>query len=203
MYTNSDLSPRVVSVFQYIQSYISKNGYSPSLLEIMAGTDIKSLRGVTIQLDKLEEVGYIRRNKKIRRSIQIIDKQEETISIPLVGEVRAGEPVLAEQNILEYKNLPLSILQGRNDAYLLKIKGNSMNKAGYYPGDIAIVLPQSTATSGDIVIACNADENEATIKKFKMMDGYYILIPQSTDATYKPFIGNDFQIQGKVIGKIH
>lgn len=202
MDTNSHLSGRVSSVYQFVNQYHQRNGYAPSIPEIRDGTDIKSLRGVTIQLEKLERLGYIRRNKHARRAIQIIDKNEETAKIPLVGEIQAGTPTYAEQNIVEHRDVPLSLLHGRKDAFLLRVKGNSMDKAGYFPGDIVIVVPQSAPNNGDVVVACNTDESEATLKKFKMMDGFCLLMPQSTDSSFKPFIGNDFQIQGKVIGKL-
>lgn len=202
MVTKTDISTRASSVYQFIHRFQQKNGYAPSLPEIRDGTDIKSLRGVTIQLDKLERLGYIRRNKHARRAVQIINKNEETAKIPLVGEIQAGSPTYVEQHIEEYKEIPLSLLHGRKDAFLLRVKGNSMDRAGYYPGDIVVVVPQLVPSNGDVVVACNTDESEATLKKFKMMDGYCLLIPRSSDSTYKPFIGNDYQIQGKVIGKL-
>ncbi len=196
------ISQRVSQVYQFLQNYQQKHGYAPSLPEIRDGTDIKSLRGVTIQLDKLVKSGLIFRNKNARRSIQIINKRKQIARIPLVGEIHAGEPILAEQNIEEYRDVPLELLHGRQDAFLLKVKGTSMNRAGYFPGDIVIVLPTQVANNGDIVVAFTPEENSATLKKFKMMDGYFLLIPQSDDPQYKPFIGKGFKIQGRVIGKL-
>lgn len=200
------LSSRALLVYQYLFTYQREHGFPPSLQEIMKETGINSLRGVTLQLDKLQELKLIHREKNSRRSLKILippDQQaEEKMHVPLVGEIRAGEPALAEQNIEEHKEIPISLLRGRRDAYLLRIKGTSMNKAGYMPGDIVIVAPTQNPDSGDIVVAFTPEENSATLKKFRMMDGYFLLIPQSDDPQYKPFIGEGFTIQGKVIGKL-
>lgn len=191
-------------VFDFVKSYQKDRGYAPSIQEILQNTDLQSLRGVILQLEKLEEAGYIRRQKRIGRAIQILDatKPEKTVRVPLVGEVHAGPLTLAEQNIEEYKEIPESMVKGRTDVFLLRVKGNSMNKAGYFPDDIIVVIPASQAQNGDVVIAYSCKEDGATLKKFKHVQGYFALIPQSTDPKYKPIIGDDIQIQGKVIGKL-
>ncbi|HLD11951.1 MAG TPA: hypothetical protein VJB91_03555, partial [Patescibacteria group bacterium] len=111
------LSSRALLVYQYLFTYQREHGFPPSLQEIMKETGINSLRGVTLQLDKLQELKLIHREKNSRRSLKILippDQQaEEKMNVPLVGEIRAGEPVLAEQNIEEYKELPISLLRGR------------------------------------------------------------------------------------------
>lgn len=205
MNTNRQLSERTKAVFDFVKSYQKNRGYAPSIQEILQHTDLQSLRGVILQLEKLEKTGYIRRQKRLGRAIQILDssKPEKTVRVPLVGEVHAGPLTFAEQHNGEYKNVPESLLKGRKNAFLLRVKGNSMNKAGYFPDDLIIVVPTSQAQNGDIVIAYSGEEDGATLKKFKLVHGYFALIPQSTDPKYKPIIGNDIQIQGKVIGKLN
>lgn len=207
MNTNSQLSERATRVYEYVRTYQKQYGFSPSIQEIKKNTDIQSFRGVTIQLDKLEMAGLIRRNKGSRRAIQIMENTsaavEKTIKIPLVGEVHAGTPDFAQENIEEYQDVPLSLLHGREDAFLLRIKGTSMNQAGYLPDDIAIVIPITVANDNDIVIAYSSDDTTATIKRYRVVYGHPLLMPQSDDPQYKPIPSEGFTIQGKVIGKLN
>lgn len=204
MNTNQQLSGRTRMVLEYVKSYQRVHGYAPSIQEIRQNTDLQSLRGVILQLDKLERAGYIRRQKRIGRAIQVLDisQPEKATSVPLVGEIHAGPLTLAEMNIEQYREIPEPLLKGRKDAFLLRVKGNSMNKAGFFPGDTIIVVPASQAQNGDVVIAYSQEEDGATLKKLKLVQGYFALVPQSTDPKYKPIIGNNIQIQGKVIGKL-
>lgn len=206
MYTNQDLSDRARSVYEYIRSYQKEHGYAPSLQEIKQNTDIQSLRGVTLQLDKLEKNGFIRRSKGSRRAIQIMENfsslTEKTVKLPLVGQVHAGSANFAQEHIEEYRDVPLSLLRGREDAFLLRISGTSMNQAGYLPNDVAIVVPTPTANNNDIVIAHANEEETATIKRYKVVYGHPLLLPQSDDPQYQPLPAEKFTIQGKVIGKL-
>lgn len=202
----SVLTDKAFQVLNYIIIYQEQNGYSPSIPEIAAGAKINSMRGATLQLDKLQKFGYILRKKNERRAIKIINKpaqinSTESIKIPLIGEIKAGYNALAEQNIEAYFDVPLNLLHGRKDAFLLKVKGNSMLKAGFNPGDIVIVAPQPTPLNGDIVVAFDSDDETATLKRFKKMENYVLLLPESDDPAYEPKIGREFVIQGKVIDK--
>ncbi|KKR92042.1 MAG: LexA repressor [Candidatus Gottesmanbacteria bacterium GW2011_GWA2_47_9] len=206
MNTNAPLSERATRVYDYVRTYQKQFGYTPSIQEIKQNTDIQSLRGVTLQLDKLEKNGLIRRNKGSRRAIQVMKISsvtvEKTISIPLVGQIHAGAANFAQEHIEEYRKVPSSLLRGREDAFLLRIKGTSMNQAGYLPDDIAIVIPTQTANNNDIVIAHANEEETATIKRYKVVYGHSLLIPQSDDPQYQPLPAEEFTIQGKVIGKL-
>ncbi|MBI2195468.1 MAG: repressor LexA [Candidatus Levybacteria bacterium] len=201
MNTNSE------KVWRYIYNYQQLRGYSPSLDEIRQSIHLKSLRGTSLQLDKLEKLGYIQRKKGYRRAIEVlikpeIEKSQDMVTIPLVGEIKAGTPALAQENIEEYKKIPNYLLHGRSKVYLLKVKGDSMTKAGYNSGDIVIVAQQQTADNGDIVVAFIPDEESATLKRFKKMQDYILLLPESYNPIYKPIIERDVVIQGKVIEKL-
>lgn len=200
------LSEKAVRVLQFITDFQNQNGYSPSIPQIMQGAKINSFRGVTLQLDKLKAEGYIQREKHSRRAIKILHRPEqitstETIKVPLVGEVKAGYNALAQENIEGYYDIPLNILHGRRDSFLLRVRGKSMLKAGYAPGDIVIVAPQPNPLNGDIVVAFDPDDDTATLKRFKRMDSYILLLPESDDPAYEPKVGREFVIQGKVIDK--
>lgn len=200
------ITDKTLQVLNFIAAFQTQNGYSPSIPEICNGTKINSIRGVTLQLDKLQKFGFIQREKNSRRAIKILNKPEqinssETIKIPLVGEIKAGYNALAQENIENYYNVPLGLLHGRRDAFLLRVNGRSMLKAGYNPGDIIIVAPQSNPLNGDIVVAFDPDDETATLKRFKKMDNFVLLLPESDDPRYQPKIGREFVIQGKVVGK--
>lgn len=200
------LTNKAKDVLNFISSYQSQNGYSPSILEIADGAKINSRRGVTLQLDKLQAFGFIQREKNTRRAIKILNRLEqidstEKIKIPLVGEIKAGYNALALENIEGYFDVPFNLLHGRRDAYLLRVSGRSMLKAGFNPGDIVIVAPQQNPLNGDIVVAFDPDDETATLKRFKKMDDYVLLLPESDDPEYQPKVGREFVIQGKVIDK--
>lgn len=116
--------------------------------------------------------------------------------------LQAGYGGITEETFEEYREVPLSLTGGRRDVLLLRIKGESMLKAGFNPGDLAIVVPQTTAFNGDIVIAFDPEDGTETIKRFKKLKNYVALLPETDDPNYKPKIGTHFQIQGKVIGKL-
>ncbi len=203
--TMSNLTDNAKKVFIFVSKFQLKNGYSPSIPEIMEATQIKSIRGVSIQLEKLQNLGYIHREKKARRAIKILLPplpDDDKVSLPLIGEIRAGTPTLAQENIEEYRDVAKSDIHGRTDAFLLRVRGDSMSKTGLKTGDIVIVAPQPVPNNGDIVVAFNPDEETATLKRFKKMDGYVVLLPESHNPEYKPIIAKEIMIQGKVIGKL-
>ncbi|MCG3206387.1 MAG: LexA repressor [Elusimicrobia bacterium] len=205
IYTMNNLTDNAKKVFIYITKFQLKNGFSPSVPEIMKATGIKSLRGVSIQLEKLQDWGFIHRDKQARRAIKILMPplpDEMTMKLPLVGEIRAGLPTLASENIEGYRDVLTSDLHGRSDAFLLRVRGDSMSKAHLNSGDIVIVAPQPVPDNGDIVVAFMPDEETATLKRFKKMDDYVMLLPESHNPEYQPIIARSVMIQGKVIGKL-
>lgn len=202
----TNLSDKAFRILSYICRYQEKNGFAPTVSEIMRALEIRSVRGAIIQLEKLQNFGYIERIKNSPRAIRILVRPKEerkTVKLPLVGEVRAGEPVLAEHNIEEYLDVPLSHLHGRQSGYLLKVNGTSMNKAGFYPGDVVVVVDQPSPTHGDIVVAYDEDTDSATLKRFKRVGDFFFLWPESSDPSYKPIAGTGFVIQGKVVDKLN
>lgn len=199
------LSDNTQKVFSFVSRFQQQNGYSPSIPEIMKGTQIKSIRGVSIQLEKLQNLGYIHRDKQARRAIKVLISplpNEDHVSLPVVGEIKAGIPALAQENIEEHRDVSKSYLHGRSDAFLLRVRGDSMSKTGLNTGDLVIVVPQPVPDNGDIVVAFNPDEETATLKRYKKMDGYVILMPESHNPEYQPIIAKEVMIQGKVIGKL-
>lgn len=201
-----DLTENAKKVLSFVSKFQTENGYSPSIPEIMRGTGIKSNRGVSIQLDRLQSLGFIHRDKQARRAIKILSSSvaeiNQMVKVPLVGSIHAGEPNFAEQHIEEYFDLSMTEVHGRTDAFLLEVKGDSMTKAGFEEGDLAIVVPEPRPQNGDVVVAYIPDEEAATLKRFKNVDSYVALIPDSYNPKYKPIIGREFSIQGKVIGKL-
>lgn len=199
-----DLRTKTRKVLDTINEFQETNGYSPTIAELKDILHNKSTRGIVMQLEKLKKLGYIQRDKNSRRAIKILIKPEKTektemIQVPVVGEIRAGYNALAEQNIEEYKTIPLLLARGRRDAFILRVKGTSMLKAGINPGDLAIITPQNNANNGDIVVAFDPDDETATLKRFKRLQDYVMLLPESDDPTYQPRIGKQFIIQGKFI----
>lgn len=198
-----DLKPKTKKVLDAITQFYHDNGFSPTIENLKEIAETKSTRGIVLQLDKLQNLGYIQRAKNSRRAIKLLIKPQKTyreiIKVPVVGEIKAGYNALAEQNIEGYKNIPLSVTRGRRDAFILRVKGTSMVKAGINPGDLAIIAPQSTANNGDIVVAFDPDDETATLKRFKRLQDYVMLLPESDDPEYKPRIGKQFVIQGRFI----
>ncbi len=209
MATNAKTDEKLNKIWHFISQYQQEHGYSPSYAELAIVAGVTSKRGVSIQLKKLEAKKLISRTSTSRRAIKILEKPSDanaptsvTVKIPILGEVVAGVPRYAEQNIEGYLSVSLAETHGTKDAFLLKIDGSSMNKLGYETGDFAIVLPQSTAVNGDVVIAFDPEEETATVKRYKRADEFILLIPESYDPKFKPIVGNSFVIQGKVVGRI-
>ncbi|MBI4036389.1 repressor LexA [Candidatus Daviesbacteria bacterium] len=198
------LPSKTEKVLQTLIQFQNKNGYSPSITELKTIVGNKSTRGIVLQLDKLQKLGYIQREKNSRRAIKILRKpikinKETMINVPVLGEIRAGYGSLAEQNIEGYEKIPLLLAKGQRDVFILRVKGTSMLKAGINPGDLAIIAPQNNANNGDIVIAFDPDDETATLKRFKRLQDYVMLLPESDDPSYQPKIGKQFVIQGKFI----
>lgn len=201
------MSTKAQEAWKFIYNYQKLKGYSPTLKEIKESINLRSLRGASLQLDKLEKLGYIQRKKNSRRAIEILiepekQKSQDLVSIPLVGEIKAGIPILAQENIEEYKKIPKYLLHGRSNTFLLRVKGDSMTKTGINPGDIVIIGQQNAAEDGDIVVAFLPEEETATLKRFKKMQEYIMLLPESYSSEYKPIIETNVLIQGKVIEKL-
>lgn len=193
-----ELNDKEKLVLEYIKNYIKKNSYPPSIRDIRNGTGYKSTSTVSNYLDKLERKGYIQRRDSKTRAIEIVDKNfyKNNINlVPLIGQVSAGSPILATENIEDYYPLPSNIKYS-DDVFMLKIKGDSMINKGILNNDLVIVRKQKTSNNGEIVIALI--EDEATCKTFYKEDGHIRLQPEND--SYEPIIIKDVSIIGKVIG---
>ncbi len=187
-------------ILEYIKSEILNKGYPPAVREICEAVHLKSTSSVHSHLETLEKNGFIRRDPTKPRAIEIIDDdfnlvRREIISVPVIGSVAAGEPIFAEQNIEGYLPvLPEDMPDG--EAFMLRVKGESMVKAGIFDGDRVLVKKQEHAENGDIVVALVDDS--ATVKTFYKEDGHFRLQPEND--SMKPIILDDVSVVGKVTG---
>ncbi len=194
------LTHRQQIIFDFIKNEIKTKGIPPSIREIGEVAGLSSTSSVHLNLQNLEKKGYISRSKAKTRHIEVLETnfykpEKEIAQVPIVGEVTAGEPILADENIEGYFPVPVNYLKN-NETFMLRIKGDSMIGAGIFNKDLVIVNKQSFAENGDIVIALI--EDTATCKRFFIDDGRVRLQPEN-DA-FEPIILNDISILGKVIG---
>lgn len=197
---NGKISPKQKEILEYIKEEILKKGYPPAVREICEAVNLKSTSSVHSHLETLEKNGYIRRDPTKPRAIEIMDDsfqlvRHEMASIPIVGTVAAGTPILAEQNIEGYFPIPADMIPS-GDSFVLKVKGDSMVNAGIFSGDQIFVNCCNTASNGDTVVALI--EDSATVKTFYKENGHYRLQPEND--TMEPIIVNDVEILGKVFG---
>ena len=194
---NTTLNDKEKKVLEYIKKQIKDTGYPPSVREICAALGFKSTSSAHQYIWRLAEKGYIDKGDLKTRAIRVVGT-ESTISVPIVGKVAAGEPILATENIEDYMSIGESFFTKdalQNDNFILKVQGESMIEAGINDGDYIIVTKQSTARNGQIVVAMI--EGEATVKTFYKEDGYIRLQPENY--IMDPIILTDCQILGKVI----
>ena len=197
---NGRISAKQNEILQYIKEEIINRGYPPTVRDICEAVNLKSTSSVHSHLETLEKNGYIRRDPTKPRAIEIVDDEfnltrKEMRNIPIVGNVAAGQPSLAEENIQGYFPL-LSEELPTGDLFILKVRGESMINAGILDGDSIIVRQQPTAKNGDMVVALVDDS--ATVKTYYKEDGYYRLQPEND--TMEPIIVNEVIILGQVIG---
>ncbi|MGI5880454.1 MAG: transcriptional repressor LexA [Syntrophomonadaceae bacterium] len=195
------LNKRQQAILDYIKQQLKSNGYPPSVREIGAAVGLKSSSTVHSYLVQLEEMGYIRKDPtKPRTLIPISDDSQaelisESLPLPLVGNVAAGTPILAEQNIDTYIPVPVEMV-GSGTHFMLKVKGDSMIEAGIFDGDYLIVKQQAQASNGEIVVALL--ENEATVKRFYKRENFVELVPENS--ALEPIRTTQVEILGKVSG---
>lgn len=198
-----ELTPKQKQLLDLLTDEIRNNGLPPSLSEIAQGLKLKSKNGVAKLLRILEDKGYIRRSHKAR-GIEVLNPEGEPmglglISVPLLGRITAGLPMLAEEQIEDWLNLPVSMIRGRKDVFLLKVQGRSMKDAGILNGDLVIVKQQKLAEINDIVVALL--EDEATVKRLVKTDNKFYLKAENKDYP-NIYPEHEWSIQGKVIGVI-
>ena len=206
------LTKRQITILDFIIQQIRIKGYPPSVREIGEAVGLQSSSTVHSHLTQLEQKGYIKRDPTKPRAIMILkdsngdedfyttpsaenDTFEEMISLPLVGQVAAGQPILAEENVEDTIPFPMRFIR-HNDSFLLKVKGDSMINVGIFDGDLIIVAPTQVANNGEIVVALIDDE--ATVKTFYKEKGRIRLQPEND--SMEPIYATDVQILGKVIG---
>jgi repressor LexA len=194
------ISAKQKEILEFIKSEILKKGYPPSVREICEAVHLKSTSSVHSHLETLEKNGYIRRDPTKPRTIEIKDDsfqmvRHEMTSVPIIGTVAAGLPILAEQNIEGYFPIP-SEMTPAGDSFVLKVKGDSMVNVGIYNGDNIFIHACNTAENGDTVVALVDDS--ATVKTFYKENGHYRLQPEND--TMEPIILDNVEILGKVFG---
>ena len=194
------ISAKQQEILDYIKEEILKRGYPPAVREICEAVNLRSTSSVHSHLETLEKNGYIRRDPTKPRAIEICDDnfqmvRTEMVSLPVVGQVAAGTPILAEENIDSYFPVPAELVP-QGESFVLKVKGDSMINVGIFSGDQIFVNACNTAHNGDTVVALIDDS--ATVKTFYKEDGHIRLQPEND--TMDPIIVNDCQILGKVFG---
>ncbi|MCU1632789.1 MAG: transcriptional repressor LexA [Micrococcaceae bacterium] len=214
------LTARQLTILETIQRSIADKGYPPSMREIGDTVGLASLSSVTHQLSQLERLGYLRRDPKRPRAMEVLlpltlpsessgdsstrsteqrlaaehQVAMDTALVPLVGRIAAGGPILADQVVEDVMPLPRQLV-GHGDLFMLKVSGDSMVDAAICDGDWVVVRRQQSAQNGDIVAALLDDE--ATVKTFRQRDGHTWLLPQNT--RYEPILGDHASIMGKVV----
>lgn len=194
------ISAKQQQILDYIKDEILKKGYPPTVREIGETVNLKSTSSVHSHLETLEKNGYIRRDPTKPRAIEICDDsfqivRTEMVSLPVIGNVAAGQPILAEENIEDYFPVPADVVP-KGESFILKVRGDSMINVGIFSGDRIFVHSCSTANNGDMVVALIDDS--ATVKTFYKENGHIRLQPENDDMD--PIIVDDCQIVGKVFG---
>jgi repressor LexA len=209
---NPELSARQVIVLQTIIDTVAEQGFPPAMRDLLNASGLSSVSSIAHQLSALERMGYIKRGSNKARGMEIlrnvdgsafennsnatsISNSDDSVSIPLLGQIAAGTGLIAEQNVENTMSLPRE-MTGFGDLFMLQVRGDSMIDAGIFDGDFVVVRQQATANNGEIVAALINDE-EATVKTFKKRDGQVWLMPHNPD--FEPIDGNDARIMGIVV----
>jgi repressor LexA len=201
-----DLTKRQQEIFDFIKRYSGQHGYPPTVRDIGKAVGLASSSTVHAHLSNLEKLGLLRRDPSKPRAIELLDRAVGSAvenvrslvsgpGLPVVGQVAAGQPILAEENIEEYVQVPPAA-GGTDGEYVLRVRGESMVNAGILEGDYVVVRPQETATDGDIVVALVGEE--ATVKRFFREPDHIRLQPENT--TMEPIRTREVQIMGRVVG---
>ena len=194
------LTTREQAILDCIKNKIRENGFPPTVREICNEVGLRSTSTVHGYLARLEELGVIKRDPSSSRAIEVTEdmswRKKKIVPTPIVGSVRAGEPVLADERIETVLPLPAELI-GNQVSFILTVRGDSMINAGIHEGDLLIVAQQNTAINGDIVVALVHGE-DATVKRFYKEADHVRLQPEN-DA-YEPILTKNIQILGKVVG---
>jgi repressor LexA len=204
------LTGRQKEIWDFLVEYVDRQGYPPTVREIGERVGLASPSTVHAHLANLERAGMLRRDPTKPRALELVGRREaasvtrlperEERKLPLVGQIAAGGPLLAEENVEDYLAVPEPLSRG-GEEFLLRVKGDSMIQAGILDGDFVVVRRQQEARNGDIVVALAGDDesaDEATVKRFFREDGGVRLQPEN-DAL-EPIFARHVQILGKVVG---
>ncbi len=204
-----DLTKRQQEIFDFIKRYSQDFGYPPTVRDIGKAVGLASSSTVHAHLANLEKLGLLRRDPTKPRAIELLDRVGREMGqavdnvrqlvtgpgLPVVGAVAAGAPILAEENIEEYMQVP-EVAGGANAEYILRVRGESMRDIGMLEGDYVVVRQQDTANDGDIVVALVGEE--ATVKRFFREPDHVRLQPENT--TMEPIRSKDVKVMGRVVG---
>jgi repressor LexA len=207
-----DLTKRQQEIFDFIKRYSAKYGYPPTVRDIGKAVGLASSSTVHAHLANLERLGLLRRDPTKPRAIELLDRVREDMGgavesvadnvrnlvrpgLPVVGQVAAGQPILAEENIEDYVQVP-PIAGGDQGEYVLRVRGESMKDVGILEGDYVVVRPQDTASDGEIVVALVGEE--ATVKRFFRESDHVRLQPEN--AAMEPIRSKDVRVLGRVVG---
>jgi repressor LexA len=201
-----DLTKRQQEIYDFIRKYSAKYGYPPTVRDIGKAVGLASSSTVHAHLANLEKIGRLRRDPSKPRAIELLDKAVDAAvggvrsivsqdSLPLLGSVAAGQPILAEENVEEYVSVP-SFAGGSDGDYLLRIRGESMKNAGIMEDDLVVVHQQETAQQGDIVVALLGEE--ATVKRYFRESDHIRLQPENE--TMEPIRTREVKVLGRVVG---
>jgi repressor LexA len=208
-----DLTKRQQEIFDFIKKYSANHGYPPTVRDIGKAVGLASSSTVHAHLANLEKLGILRRDPSKPRAIELLDRAASSVSgavegavdnvrslvrptgLPVVGQVAAGQPILAEENIEDYVEVP-SEAGGADGEYVLRIRGESMRDAGILEGDYVVVRRQDDALDGEIVVALVGEE--ATVKRFFRENDHIRLQPENTEM--EPIRSKDVRVLGRVVG---
>ena len=195
-----DLTKRQKEIFDFIRKYAAKTGYPPTVREIGKAVGLHSSSTVHAHLANLEKIGLLKRDPSKPRAIELLlEKAKRTVrpsyELPLIGQVAAGEPILAEENIDEYLEIP-DVIGGEDGDYILQIRGESMKNAGILEGDYVVVRPSDDADNGEIVVALIGEE--ATVKRIFREADHIRLQPENDEMD--PILTTEARVLGRVVG---
>lgn len=199
----NNITDKQKQVLQIIKKHIAKKGFPPTVREIGEEMNLSSPASTQFHLNKLEDFGYIKKNKNKFRSLELLVENEflnedsDTVHIPLIGTITAGNPIEAIENPFEYFPVPINLIPLKKEVFALNISGNSMINKGIKDKDIVILERKNIANNGDIIAAL-LNENEVTLKTFYKEKDHVRLQPENED--FEPIIIDDISILGKAIG---
>lgn len=194
------LTSREKSILEYIRQKINESGYPPTVREICIAVGLRSTSTVHGYLARLEKLGVIKRDPSSSRAIELTEdvawRQKKLMPTPLVGAVRAGDPIVADERVETVFPLPAELI-GHQNCFMLTVRGDSMINAGIQEGDLLVVAQQDTARNGDIVVAL-VGHDDATVKRFFREADHIRLQPENDE--YEPILSKEVTILGRVVG---